>query len=170
MNRLESSGWVTAAALLFTTFLAGALGGAAVTELSRPGPGLRARIERDFGGERRVFVGQRPDGRERPDGRGGRPGGPGMGVGRVPLLPPGTLDRLELTEAQRASVDEILERRRAETEAILESVYPTLRAQVDSANEEIRAVLTPEQQATFDRIREEMRQGPPDGRGQRAPR
>jgi Spy/CpxP family protein refolding chaperone len=163
MNRLKSSGWVTAAALLFTTFLAGALGGAAVSELSRPGPGLRARFEREPGGERRSYVGQRPDGR-------GRPSGPGMGVGRVPLLPPGTLDRLDLTDEQRASVEEILERRRAETEALLESVYPTLRAQVDSANEEIRAVLTSEQQEAFDRIRDQMRQGPPDGRGPRPPR
>jgi Spy/CpxP family protein refolding chaperone len=78
------------------------------------------------------------------------------------------LDRLSLTEEQRASVDQVMQRRNAETEALLQGMYPRLRAQVDSANVEIRALLTPEQQAEFDRLREEMR--PPPGGGGRGPR
>jgi hypothetical protein len=78
------------------------------------------------------------------------------------------LDRLSLTEEQRASVDQIMQRRNGQTEALLQDVYPRLRAQVDSANLEIRALLTPEQQTEFDRLREEMR--PPAGRGPRPSR
>jgi Spy/CpxP family protein refolding chaperone len=86
------------------------------------------------------------------------------------MLPPGVLDRLNLTEEQRAAVDEVLVRRREDTEAVLQAVYPQLRAQVDSASMEIRALLTPEQQETFDRLREEF---PPLGsirRGDGGPR
>jgi hypothetical protein len=79
------------------------------------------------------------------------------------------LDELGLTEVQRAAVEEVLASRRAQTEALLEALYPQLRAQVDSANAEIRALLTPEQQETFDRVRGEMesRRGGPAGPGDR---
>jgi hypothetical protein len=89
------------------------------------------------------------------------------------MLPPGVLDQLNLSDEQRASVDEVLSRRRAETEALLEALYPQLRAQVDSANGEIRALLTTEQQEAFDRFRQEMEagRGRPPGPGDRgAPR
>ena len=89
-------------------------------------------------------------------------------MGRVPpLLPPGVLDQLGLTEEQRAQVDQIMSHRSAETEALLQNMYPRLRAQVDSANTEIRALLTPEQQQNFDRLREQRQMGPPPGGGGR---
>jgi Spy/CpxP family protein refolding chaperone len=164
MIQPKLSGWVMAAAMLFSVFVAGLLGGAAVTEFRRPEPQFR---DFRFGPGQDGRSGPGPEGRggPRPDGR-GRPGGPGM-PGAVPLLPPGALDRLNLTEEQRASVDEVLQRRRAVTEDVLESVYPRLRAQLDSASTEIRVLLTPEQQEAFDRLREEMRQGVRRGGGSR---
>lgn len=166
MIQPKLSGWVMAAAMLFSVFVAGLLGGAAVTEFRRPEPQLRAFR---FGSGDGRGPGSEGRGGPRPDGRGRPDGGPGM-PGRVPMLPPGVLDRLNLTEEQRAAVDEVLVRRREDTEAVLQAVYPQLRAQVDSASMEIRALLTPEQQETFDRLREEF---PPLGsirRGDGGPR
>jgi hypothetical protein len=174
MMQPKLTGWVTAAAMLFSVFAAGILGGLAVSELRSPEPELRGgrgpggQDGRGFGGGPGGFGdGRQGGGRGGPDrgpGRGG-PGGPGGMSGRVPLLPPGVLDRLSLTEAQRASVDEIIQRRNGLTEAMLREVYPKLRTQVDSANIEIRALLTPDQQAEFDRLREEMRFPQGGGRG-----
>ena len=157
MIQPKLTGWVTAAAMLFSVFMAGLLGGVAVSELRRPDPEFRGGRFGE-GPERRGpgFDG-RTGGGPRPDGR-GRGGPPGMPRG-VPMLPPGMLEQLNLSDEQRASVDEVLGRRRAETEALLEALYPQLRAQVDSANGEIRTLLTPEQQQTFDRLREEMEAG-----------
>ena len=161
------SGWVTAAALLVSVFAAGALAGAAVLELRGPEPEFRGR----FGG---------PDGPGGPgDRRGGarvfRSGGggpPGVRLAAPPMLPRGMLERLELSEAQRSAVDSVLVHRRAQSDAVLRSMYPLLRAQLDSANAEIRALLTAEQQEIFDRMREEMRQDMRDGPrpGERGPR
>ena len=50
--------------------------------------------------------------------------------------------RLDLTDAQRAQVEQILERHHAQ-----------MRGQLDAANAEIERVLTPEQRARFARMR-----------------
>jgi Spy/CpxP family protein refolding chaperone len=74
--------------------------------------------------------------------------------------PPGPdfLDRLELRADQRAQIDLILERRRAQMEAFWTTHRPALRGIADSARAELRAVLTPEQQALEEQYRNERRQ------------
>ena len=66
-------------------------------------------------------------------------------------------DRLGLTPEQRARVNEILEARKTHVDAFWNEAGPRLRAIVDSTRAEIREVLTPEQRAEYDRIREERR-------------
>lgn len=67
------------------------------------------------------------------------------------------VDRLDLTPAQRARVDAIMERRRAQADTFWKREGPRMRAIVDSTRAEVRAVLTPEQRAEYDRLREEHR-------------
>jgi Spy/CpxP family protein refolding chaperone len=71
---------------------------------------------------------------------------------------PDLLDRLSLSPEQRAQVDAILERRRAEMEEFWDVHRPTLRAIADSARAELRAVLTPEQRRIEEQFMEERRQ------------
>lgn len=66
-------------------------------------------------------------------------------------------DQLDLTPQQRAQVDRIMERRRAETAAFWERDGARLRGIVDSTRAEIRAVLTPEQREKYERLRAEHR-------------
>lgn len=68
-----------------------------------------------------------------------------------------TLDRVGLTPEQRERVNAVLERRRRETGAFWDEYGPILRAIVDSTRAEIRAVLTDEQRAEYDRLRAERR-------------
>jgi Spy/CpxP family protein refolding chaperone len=65
------------------------------------------------------------------------------------------LDDLQLVGAQRAQVEAILDRRRAELDAFWEEAGPRLRMIVDSARAEVRAALTAEQRAEYDRLRAE---------------
>lgn len=67
------------------------------------------------------------------------------------------VDRLDLTPEQRARVDAVLARRRAQADTFWEREGPRMRAIVDSTRAEVRAVLTPEQRAEYDRLREEHR-------------
>lgn len=65
------------------------------------------------------------------------------------------LDReLALTDEQRAKVEQILERRSKAIEAIWAPVQPELRREMARGNDEIAAILTPEQKAKFARLRE----------------
>jgi len=76
------------------------------------------------------------------------------------------LDRLDLSAAQRARVDSILERRRSQLDAFWAGPGTQLRAIVDSTREEVRSVLTPAQRAAYDSIgarRRRERGGPPRG-------
>jgi Spy/CpxP family protein refolding chaperone len=99
----------------------------------------------------------------------GGPGGGGRGgVGR-------SLSGIELTEAQKAKVAEITAKYQPEMQAIRESMqgggdraagFAKMQALNEKRNPEIRAVLTPEQQAIFDKNlaeqkarMEQMRQG-----------
>jgi hypothetical protein len=64
---------------------------------------------------------------------------------------PGALARMDLSPAQRAVIDSLLDRERPRNEAIMQRVLPDLRAEADSLRAAIRTVLTPEQQRAFDR-------------------
>jgi Spy/CpxP family protein refolding chaperone len=65
--------------------------------------------------------------------------------------------RLDLSAEQVAEIESIFEGRRVRTEAILRDFQPRLQAQRDSADVEIRAVLTSEQAAEFDELVREGR-------------
>jgi hypothetical protein len=64
---------------------------------------------------------------------------------------PGALGRMDLTAAQRAAIDSVIDLARPRFEAIVQRVLPDLRAKADSLRGVIRTVLTPEQQLLFDR-------------------
>ncbi|HEY7503683.1 MAG TPA: hypothetical protein VH700_06230 [Gemmatimonadales bacterium] len=61
------------------------------------------------------------------------------------------LESLGLSRAQLDSVDDLLEHREDRLEDYWDSRLPDLQALVDSSREEIRAVLTSEQRAAYDR-------------------
>jgi Spy/CpxP family protein refolding chaperone len=98
-------------------------------------------------------------------------GGPGGGRGGFNR----TLNGIELTDAQKAKVAEIQAKYQPEAQAIRESMqgggdraeaFKKMQALNDKRNPELRAVLTPEQQAIFDKNlaeqkarMEQMRQG-----------
>lgn len=67
------------------------------------------------------------------------------------------LDRLDLSPEQRARVDAVMARRRAQADAFWEREGPRMRGIVDSTRNEIRAILTAEQRAEYDRLREQHR-------------
>lgn len=67
------------------------------------------------------------------------------------------LDQVGLTDEQRASIEAILDRRREQTHSVWSDAKPALRAIMDSTRAEIRAVLTPEQRDTYDRLRRERK-------------
>lgn len=134
---------LVAAALLVSTFMAGALTALAVDRTLDPsraepisvrGPGMR---------------GVAPAARRAPDGRGAR-GGP---LWIAPMLE----QRLRLSEGQREVIEEILVQHRQGTDSLLRSMRPRLESQVESARAAIRAVLDEEQQAEFDRFMDEGR-------------
>ncbi len=66
----------------------------------------------------------------------------------------GRLDRhLDLTDAQRRQVEAIIHRRHRAIHEIRGNVSPQIRAQIEKANQEIAAILTPEQRRKFDEIK-----------------
>jgi hypothetical protein len=129
-----------AAALLVAVFIAGVLGGAAGAKLLDRRPW---RPEREHG---IPF--------ERMGGRAAWPGGMEGGPDRFGVAPMWLADRLaaqlDLSEEQREEVAAILEARQTRASAALAEMGPFLRAQLDSMNMEIRAVLAPDQQERFD--------------------
>lgn len=66
-------------------------------------------------------------------------------------------ERLQLTPEQQEQVTAIMQRRRTQMEAFWEEHGPAMRAVYDSTRMEIRAVLTPEQQALEDQWRADRR-------------
>lgn len=64
-------------------------------------------------------------------------------------------DELDLTPGQRTRIDGIMARRRERTDSLWQTDGARIRAAVDSTRAEIRAVLTPDQAAEYDRLREE---------------
>ncbi len=103
------------------------------------------------------------------------PGGPfGMGRGRGPGaavgLRPGALlqrltDELQLTPDQQAQVKEVLATRRARLEQLQRDVRDRFEREQQSLRDEIRKVLTPEQQDKFEKWIASA--PPPRGRGPR---
>jgi hypothetical protein len=92
-----------------------------------------------------------------------RPPPPTEFVGLRGDMPPG-MERLNLTAEQRAQIAEIFRSSRPLTDSVLRSSMPRLQTIHDSVRQEIRAILTPEQQAIFDEMEPEGRWGP-RGRG-----
>jgi Spy/CpxP family protein refolding chaperone len=67
------------------------------------------------------------------------------------------LDRkLDLTDAQRVRIEEILKRRQKRINDLFVSVRPVVHAEVEAANDEIARVLTPEQRKTFEEMKLRM--------------
>ncbi|HEX8694010.1 MAG TPA: hypothetical protein VF746_16425 [Longimicrobium sp.] len=67
------------------------------------------------------------------------------------------IDQVNPTPEQRARIDAIMERRHAQMDAFWNGEGRRMKAIVDSTREEVRAVLTPEQRAEYDRLRAEHR-------------
>lgn len=61
--------------------------------------------------------------------------------------------RLDLTDAQRAQVEQIIRRRHARIDGLWDDLRPRMRTEMDQANAEISAILTPEQRAKFERLK-----------------
>jgi Spy/CpxP family protein refolding chaperone len=81
--------------------------------------------------------------------------------------PHSIIDQLDLQPGQRARVDSIMDRRRERTDSLWQQDGARIRAAVDSARAEIRTVLTPQQAAEYDRLREEHEQERKRRRAQR---
>jgi Spy/CpxP family protein refolding chaperone len=64
------------------------------------------------------------------------------------------LDReLHLSAAQKTQVQQILDRHRTKIDALMTSVRPQVRQEVDASNNEIETILTPEQKTKFAQVR-----------------
>ncbi|HYC33254.1 MAG TPA: hypothetical protein VEB59_13270 [Gemmatimonadales bacterium] len=61
------------------------------------------------------------------------------------------LETLGLTRAQHDSIDELLDRREDRLESYWKTRLPDLQALIDSSRNDIRALLTTEQRAAYDR-------------------
>ena len=155
----RQQGWVTAAALLISVFMAGALTAVAVVSFTASGQAPETREWRRGG----------PDGWRGPPSRGrpgGRPDGP-RGDFMLDLL----TERLDLSEDQQDQIREIVASREAASREVMDAMRDRLRSVMDSVDAEIRTVLTPEQQEAFEQLQEEGREmlgrrfpgGPPGG-------
>lgn len=67
------------------------------------------------------------------------------------------IDQVEMAADQRATIDAILERRSERMKAAWAEISPRLETITDSARLEIMTVLTPEQQAEYERKLDERR-------------
>lgn len=122
-------------ALLLVTFVGGLLAGAAVERtVKSPGERISSRGERD----------DTPRGRD----------GPGRDA-----RPPRFLDQIDLSEAQQAEIESILERGKAETREFWMNEGARLREIVEETRADIVAVLTPEQRERFEELRDRRRGG-----------
>lgn len=88
----------------------------------------------------------------------GPPPRPGQGT------PPEWRRQLRLTDDQDRRIREILEKNRSRADAILDQFLPRLQAVTDSIRVEVRAVLAPDQQKTFDRLQPALDRPLPDRR------
>ena len=74
---------------------------------------------------------------------------------------------LDLTPEQHKKVEEIVERHHRRIFEISENVRPQIHRELEAANTEIKAVLTPEQREKFEKMK--MRLGHPRERRRRGP-
>ena len=154
----NGSNWIGPAALIVAVFVSGALSGAA---------GVRW-LDRDAQRDATPTENVRERGRSGfPRGE-GPPGGERFFVDQV-------AERLDLTDAQRAQVDSIVQAQRTKSRQVMEALRPAMRASLDSMNAAIAEVLEPEQQAAWEEFvaeasrRHDRRGGPPDRRRGRGP-
>lgn len=120
-------------ALLVATFLAGGISGAAVSRRTGALP-QSAAVSPEVQGKAAEPMGDQQ--RER----------------RSRLI-----DQIGLTSDQRAAIDSILHEGREKIDAYWKETEPGYRALVDSTRAMVRAVMTPEQLAEYDRLRAERR-------------
>jgi Spy/CpxP family protein refolding chaperone len=83
----------------------------------------------------------------------GLPHGQGAGL----WLP---LEGLDLTPEQDAKVSAIMDQRRGELESIVRQTFPQVRAINEQMQQEVRAILTPEQQRRWDEQKLRRPSGP----------
>lgn len=74
------------------------------------------------------------------------------------------IDRIEMNDEQRSTIDGILDRRSERMRAVWREVEPQLDAITDSARVEIKDVLTPEQLAEYEQKLRERRKSRSDDR------
>ena len=75
------------------------------------------------------------------------------------------LEELGLSAAQREQAHAIRERHRAELDAVMKDTFPKMSAVHERMDEELRPLLTPEQQKKLDELRARRRaEGPPHPR------
>lgn len=72
-------------------------------------------------------------------------------------------EELGLDSLERSHVDSIFAKRRVQIDSFWKGPGRALREIMDSTRQEVRAVLTPEQRARFDKLRAERRPGHPAG-------
>ena len=60
---------------------------------------------------------------------------------------------LQLTPQQKTQVQQVIERHRAKIDAMMSSVRPQVRQELDATNAEIEKVLTPDQRTKFAKLR-----------------
>jgi Spy/CpxP family protein refolding chaperone len=72
--------------------------------------------------------------------------------GRPRRLPP-WLEQMDLTQEEHAKIKSILDAQRPKVDIVMNDILPKLQALSDSTFAQIRGVLTPDQQARFDRER-----------------
>ncbi|OFW07419.1 MAG: hypothetical protein A3H96_05460 [Acidobacteria bacterium RIFCSPLOWO2_02_FULL_67_36] len=96
-----------------------------------------------------------------------RGGGPGPGPGGPsPGMLIERLDReLQLTPEQRTKIEEIFKARRPRLEAVQDEMVKRAQQEQHDFQEEIRKILTPEQQQRFERWLQEAPRGRGRGRG-----
>lgn len=106
------------------------------------------------------------------DHRGGFRDGPPRGEGRrgpPPLFAEGSplAERLKLTDAQRDSIERLTERDRVRADSTFREIRRGMRARFDSTLTAVEAVLTPEQRAEWQKVRQEWQQQERERRGRR---
>ncbi|HEX6042203.1 hypothetical protein [Longimicrobium sp.] len=133
---------ILAVLTLLVVFVAGGLVGAAVAH-GRGGDGPRDRPPR--GNDRR--------------------GPPPMFAEGSPVA-----ERLKLTPVQRDSIETLTTRDRARADSVFREMRQRMRSRFDSTMTAVDAVLTPEQRAEWQKIREEWQAREREGRGRRGGR
>jgi hypothetical protein len=93
-------------------------------------------------------------------------GGPGGAPGGRPGVPPAMSDRLardlQLSAAQHASIDSLLDRQAERLRDVRERMRPTIDSMIAETEREVKRRLTPEQRTKYQQLLSEMR---PRGRG-----